>query len=146
MFTMAFLAGLPLPLNAGVVEEWVNRYDGPGSKSGVQTGIATICDSAGNIYVTGYTGSLVVSDNDIVTIKYDSSGTELWAAEYDYWGAKYERPDAIAVDDDGNVYVTGASQSAMITIKYDAYGNELWVQRVFPGDGRAIDIDAEGNI
>ena len=74
------------------------------------------------------------SDSDehsgYATIKYSSSGDSLWIARYDCPGSDDERPTAIAVDDLGNVYVTGAigeyGKQNCITVKYDSSGIEQW--------------------
>ncbi len=61
--------------------------------------------------------------------------TELWAVRYngpnDY---SYEQAAAMAVDRDGNVYITGESSTDcddhdFVTVKYDKQGNQLWVAR-----------------
>src|SRR5207244_3614852 len=55
-----------------------------------------------------------------------------------------DEPDAIAVDNTGNVYVTGYSGD-IATIKYDAIGNQLWVAHYYGVEGRAIAADNAGN-
>jgi len=130
---------------SGVIEEWVARFDGEGCANAVAV------DASGNVYVTG------VGKNEYVTIKYDSSGDELWVARYNgRVGRDYA--EAIAVDSEGNVYVTGRSYDDhggtnydYATIKYDASGNEQWVRRYNgPGNGgdsaNDMAVDASGNV
>ncbi|MEO0095774.1 MAG: SBBP repeat-containing protein [candidate division WOR-3 bacterium] len=52
-----------------------------------------------------------------MTIKYDSSGNEQWVARYNGTGDSIDYAYELAIDDSGNVYVTGASRTQlMITI------------------------------
>ena len=70
-------------------------------------------------------GSLSVND-DYLTIKYDGSGNQLWAARY-HGGNYQDGANALALDGAGNVYVTGGSHAFetgydYATVKYDAIG------------------------
>ncbi len=51
-----------------------------------------------------------------------------WVRTYDGWSARY-----IALDNAGDVYVTGNSGGDFCTIKYNANGDSLWVS-LFEGD------------
>jgi beta-propeller repeat-containing protein len=90
-------------------EQWIARYNGPDAFFDEATAIAV--DSSGNVYVTG---SSYDSDSasDYATIKYDSAGQEQWVSRYDAPGQSFDDPSAIAIDDSGAVYVTGASSVA----------------------------------
>jgi Beta-propeller repeat/Secretion system C-terminal sorting domain len=132
------------------VQQWVRHYNG-GHGSDAAAGL--IADAAGNIYVTGQsTGD--GTNHDYATIKYDAAGTELWVRRYDgptiEFARDYDRAAALALDADGNVFVTGNSSDDFATVKYDAAGTEIWVRRHNgPGAGgdwaTSIAVDASGN-
>ncbi len=111
---------------------WVRRYNGPGDSIDVARALAV--DNSGNVYVTG--GSLGSgTDMDYATIKYKPNGDIDWVRRYNGPGNGYDAANAVALDNWGNVYVTGWSYGGggtwldYATIKYDALGNELWVKR-----------------
>jgi len=140
-------------INAGPYQRWVARYNGPGNDTDWAYDMAL--DANGNVYVTGF--SYWSDDNrDYATIKYDTDSNELWVARYDGPGNGLDLAAAIALDADGNVYVTGYSEQGIensdyATIKYDTDGNELWVAR-YDGPGNSWDsaqdiaLDAFGNV
>jgi hypothetical protein len=126
----------------------VRRYTGPGNYDDWANAIAV--DGSGNVYVTGF-----IDDSatflDYATIKYDPNGNELWVRRYTEPGIWVDRAYAIALDNSGNVYVTGASRDDYATIKYSPQGNELWVRRYNgSGDGPdrayAIAVDGSNNV
>ncbi|HJW28578.1 MAG TPA: SBBP repeat-containing protein, partial [Saprospiraceae bacterium] len=132
---------------------WEQRYNGP--SNGDDQVSALVVDEQGNVYVTGNsmgngTGS------DYATLKYDSNGNLLWEQRYNGPGNYYDYAYALALDKQGNVYVTGASWGNgtgydYTTLKYDPNGNLLWEQR-YNGPSndydyaRALAIDARSNI
>ncbi len=132
---------------------WVARYSGPGNGADHANKIAV--DAAGNVYVTGASRG-VGTNFDYTTIKYDSDGNQIWVARYNGLASLDDNALAIALDADGNVYVTGGSFGVgtgldYATIKYDEHGNEVWVARYNgPGNGfdqaNAIAVDCAGNV
>jgi hypothetical protein len=156
MLATILVIEVPKDVSAQVTEEWVVRYTGPGS--GADRADAMALDSSGNIYVTG------LSDGngtglDYVTIKYDSDGNEIWSARYNGPGNSDDSSRDIALDNFGNVYVTGASAQDSnpprnrdyATAAYDSNGNELWVA-LYNSSGNsedwalAITTDPLGNV
>jgi hypothetical protein len=129
---------------------WVQRYNGPLNYNDGAYAIAL--DGFGNVYVTGYScGSGTYED--YATVKYDSSGNQLWVQRYNGPGNYSDEARAIETDGSGNVYVTGTSYGNgahydYATVKYDSAGNQLWVQRPgnYSDEARAIDTDGSGNV
>lgn len=141
------------------VKTWVARYNGTANKTDYPSKMVT--DTAGNIYVTGYScrnsssfGALcgMNADADYATIKYDSNGNQLWEARYDSGGD--DSAASLFVDNSGNVYVTGTSANPVmgndfVTIKYDSAGRQLWMSRYNGGifeNAAALYVDSFGNV
>jgi len=102
--------------NAGVAL-WTNRYN----RLYDDVPIALVLDAVGNLFVTGYT----MADNlrfDRLTIGYSNAGIPLWTNSYNGPGNNDDSGNAIAVDGNGNVFVTGYSYGTgnhdYATIKY----------------------------
>ena len=77
-------------------------------------------------------------------------GVPLWTNWYDAPGKVYEQANAIAVDADGNVIVTGYVQttngSDVDTIKYSNAGVPLWTNSFEGGSGWAITANNNGDV
>jgi len=130
---------------------WVARFDGRAHLEDHATAIAV--DAAGNVYVTGASMNSGgwFPNPDYTTIKYNSQGVLQWTAFYNGPGNSFDEPMAIALDPEGNVYITGASWGSCsnfclrstfmdyATIKYDNKGIEQWVAR-YDGPASKMDI------
>ena len=133
---------------------WVARYNGPANF--VDVALAILLDGQGSVYVAGdsYGGSGF--DYDYAIVKYNSSGQLLWVRRYNGTGSREDRFSALAVDRQGNAYLTGSSFDSgvdwdFVTVKYDANGNQVWIRRYnrlgnSNDYARAIAVDGYGNV
>lgn len=91
----------------------------------------------------------------IIALPINAQIKESWAVRYDNGGV--DKSNAIGIDDFGNVFITGSSNSAgvgtedYLTIKYNSAGSEEWTSRI-NGSGGSVDIayalviDSSGSI
>src|ERR1039458_7610685 len=119
---------------------FIAKLDGSGnalwakSAGGIYSdeGYGIAADAAGNAYITGLFGNhspiifgtdtlLNSGGSDIFTVKYNSSGTVVWAKSAG--GTGNEVPGGIAIDAGGNVYITGAFSSSMMFFAYFTLSN-----------------------
>jgi uncharacterized delta-60 repeat protein len=131
-------------------ERWVARYD-PIDAYDYANALAV--DNKGNVYVTGWSYVGFINDMDYCTVKYDSSGNEIWAKNFNGPSSYEDEATDIAVDNSGNCYVTGRTwgfgTQNYTTVKYDTLGNILWVASYDNGRedvARAIKVSPSENI
>jgi hypothetical protein len=145
--------------------------------SGVVTEKSICVDAAGNSYVTGFFqvsatfGSITLTNTsgsglNLYLVKYNSWGGVVWA--HNAGGHSGNEGEAVAVDDSGNVYLTGyftdtivfgsttfitsSSYGAAFLVKYNSAGNVIWAKQLGTGSGNggtiphSVAIDYSGNI
>jgi uncharacterized delta-60 repeat protein len=134
-------------------KRWKVRYSVPGARL-ESKGVAL--NPEGELFVLGeyirQNGLL----RDYLTVKYDANGRELWSRRYRGPHPGHNQPRAMAVDDAGNVYVTGSSLQKgsvndIVTVKYGPQGERLWVSAYqapagTSGEPVAMAVDATGNV
>ncbi|PID28092.1 MAG: hypothetical protein CSB55_06140 [Candidatus Cloacimonadota bacterium] len=128
-------------------------------------------DDQGNLYITGsFSGNATFGDitlysegnDDIFIAKADNNGNWLWAKRAG--SSRYDYGKSIAVDDQGNLYITGsfygnanfgnitlysAGVSDIFIAKTDNNGNWLWAKRAGGTSydyGKGIAVDDQGNL
>jgi hypothetical protein len=113
----------------------------------IDEGNGIAVDSAGNVFVTGYTfgdmdGNISNGSSDIFISKY-SGGTRQWTVQPGT--ADYETGDGIALDADGNIYIVG---TGFLLSKYNSVGVLQWSVPVDYNSamGFGIDLDPTGNV
>lgn len=137
--------------------QWSYTYDYIGQSD---KGVGVVLDALGNAYITGYSDENVADsadNNDIVTIKVDAAGNELWVQRYNGTGNLRDEPSRILLDNNGNVLVCGRTENVhdddFVLLRYDgSTGNPVWATPFtyggpFTNDDRALDmtIDSGNN-
>ena len=144
---------LTIKYNSTGVQQWEQRYNGPGNSTDNINSLAL--DAAGNVYIAGFTGGSGTG-NDGITIKYNSSGVQQWMQTFNGPGNGNDNARSLSLDAAGNVYITGysagvSSGADYTTIKYNSSGVQQWLQTYNgPGnsdeDAYSLVLDASGNI
>jgi uncharacterized delta-60 repeat protein len=145
---------ITIKYDTGGTQQWASQYDGPAGNYDEAHAIAV--DASGNVYVTGYTQTAVLTNYDYATVKYNAAGTQQWAKTYNGTGNDVDRANAIKLDAANNVYITGRSIGVspaaedIVTIKYDNAGNQVWLARYNGAngydEGKALALDLSGNV
>ncbi|MFO0358576.1 MAG: SBBP repeat-containing protein, partial [Sphingobacteriaceae bacterium] len=160
---------------------WATNYGG----SGNDVGTSIYTDSNGNVFVNGYTesvdfpvqnaGTFIQGNNngglnyarDAFILKFSNTGTRIWSTYYG--GSGDDFGSSICTDSNGNVFVTGYTDSNdfpvqnsgayfqgvlngfenAFLLKFDNNGNRLWAT-YYGGSlrdyGYSISTDSNGNL
>jgi uncharacterized delta-60 repeat protein len=126
------LNGALVKYNQAGAQQWVRYYNGASNGDDYINDMKL--DAAGNIYMTG-TSFNTPTQNDYITLKYNSAGTKLWEARYigNYLNGN-NSAYSLGLDAAGNVYVTGASFETtagtdIVTVKYSSTGSLQWAMK-----------------
>jgi uncharacterized delta-60 repeat protein len=153
LFFILVLVVFSSSTNSQVVYQWARNYNGTGNYTDQLAGM--VIDNSGNVIITGNSSSSnTIFTEDWVTIKYGPNGDSLWGQRFNGTANHSDIPYDIAVDNSGNVYVTGQCRDTggtwnYCTIKYSPNGAQLWKQ-TYNGSGTdgafAIALDNAGNV
>nr|WP_228042032.1 S8 family serine peptidase [Tychonema sp. LEGE 07196] len=139
--TSEFSQILEVKENSDPKLEWVRQFGT--SLQEIGRDIAT--DSAGNIYMVGFTGDgdTTTGNWDTLFTKYDSNGNKLWQKFLDNPATDFA--SGVKIDAANNVYIVGYTNSSSDSdrdayiYKYDSNGNEIW-QKVFSSQDTFADL------
>lgn len=161
-FDNVYVTGSTDGYGAGLSDAFLLKYGPSGEFQFSKTwggsqndyGSGVVVDGAGSIYVTGSTGSYGAGQSDVFLLKYDPSGNlsfhEIWG------GAQNDYSSGIAVDEAGNTYITGYTNSfgdtsgisAVFLLKYSPSGSLLF-QKTWGGTqndyGSGVAVDSAGD-
>jgi hypothetical protein len=157
--------------NSAGIRQWGTYYGG----TSADYGRSCVTDTAGNVYLAGYTESTtniasnghqntLGGSNDAFLVKFNSAGTRQWATYYGGTGEEYGY--SCAVDALGNVYLAGETRSTSniassghqntigggidaFLVKFNSAGVRQWATYYGgTGDDRGYSctLDGSGNI
>ena len=121
---------ITIKYNSSGTREWIAFYDDINYQERAN---AIAIDSIGNIYVTGNHFGGLYAGYSFITIKYNSSGAQLWADKANIPDG-FNISQAIKLDASGNVYVVGSkgypgtNMNDFVTIKYNSSGVKKWTR------------------
>jgi len=135
-------------------EIWVSRYNGAANGGDIPNAICL--SNSGDIIVTGVTNTDVSGIlANYATIKYNAAGQIQWIGIYNGPGNNNDSATSVAIDDSGNVFVTGKSIGTgasfdFATIKYTPSGVPQYVARFSYSESskdvaNSIKVDEYGN-
>jgi hypothetical protein len=148
--------------NSAGTREWTKKLGVAGAST---YGLAIATDTAGDVYITGYTtgsldGNSITGNFDLFIVKYDSDGEKQWS---ELLGVAAESTYAfdIVTDLSDNVIIVGETSGAVdsnvligtsdiLVAKYDSAGTKLWTKQVggvgTQSVGMAVAVDLSLNI
>jgi hypothetical protein len=136
--------GLDGNTSSGSQDIFLVKYNSSGTKqwtkqlgtSSEDVGTGVTVDSSNNVYVSGYTaggldGNTNSGSNDLILVKYNSSGTKQWTKQLGT--SSNDKGEGVTVDSSNNVYVSGYTDggldgntssggSDLILVKYNSSG------------------------
>lgn len=143
--------------NSSGVLQWNTMSGNPANQDDVPSDI--FVDATGNAYVTGTSDAIAggAENLEFMTVKYNSTGAQLWIKYFDGTVTNAEDiPAQLLTDASGNVWVAGganftATQKDATLIKYNSTG-VLLATKTFNGKGdfndkaKAIATDVSNNL
>ena len=157
-----YITGFTKTFGAGSLDMVLIKYNNLGKQqwnttwggSGVDYGSGISLDSSNNIYLVGVTNSFGAGSSDIVLVKYNSLGEQLWNTT---WGGSNSDGtwDGIVLDSSDNILLAGHSiiygtgHYDIVLVKYNNLGEQQW-NTTWGGSGddygEAIAFDSSENI
>jgi hypothetical protein len=152
--------------------EWAEKIGGKGEDNNH----CITFDKSGNIYVVGEFSTDTLNFNNVISLinsgssdgyiaKYNSNGICQWAEKIS--GSSYDNANSIVVDENGNIFVSGAYESGLLNFnngiileykdnhrnggylaKYNSIGFCQWAEKIAGSvdDVLSLSIDGKGNI
>jgi len=135
--------------NENGTEQWSKSFGGTGDDKGYEI----VQDQEGNYIIIGQTSSIGNGEDDVLLLKVNSRGEEVWQKAFG--GPFNDRGFSLAAAKDGGYILTGRTEviedesANVYLIRTDANGNLLWEQNFGGTDievGRGVIEASDGSI
>ncbi len=132
------------------VQQWVKQYNGTANLEDIPFDLSYL--PSGKIVLTGSTNNS--ANDDIVTIAYNTAGTQLWLKTFIGIGGGKDEPAEMEFDNSENLYIAGRTSNGInndgLLIKYNSSGTQLW-SSIYDNNGWndkgiCLDISANGTV
>ncbi len=130
-----------LKFNSTGALKWLQKYifDGDDAFRGIAI------DSDDNIYCVSSQPSSYYVSAAIHLLKYSNTGELLWKTT---WNSIYSSDygEDVLIDQEGDIYVGGTSESSLVVIKFTNEGDQIWNRTRYYATGFGIALDNENNV
>ena len=144
---------LTIKLNSAGDTVWTKKFNyTTANEDDIPVSIAL--DNAGNIVVAGYSDSdpsSIVSNDDVLTLKYSGAGSLLWTQRYNGLNNGIDRACKVSINTTNDIYIGGRVDNGdddYLLIKYSSAGSQTWLRSFDNGSndrGITMAMDATGN-
>jgi len=106
--------------------QWMQTYNG--ANNGIQQAVDVQIDNDGNVYVLASEAAPPTYNNDILLLKYNSTGSLLWEQRYNSPTSLSDIPKSLIIDSNSDICIMGQSNAAILILKYSTTGDIVWTQ------------------
>jgi len=131
---------LILKFDTNGTQLWNTTWGGSAEDSGRDISI----DSENHLYVVGSTKSFGAGSSDIVIIKYDSNGTQLWNTTIG--SNDYDSSQGVTIDEANFIYIAANTPTGVLIMKFHSDGSQIWnttLGGLNHATSNAITVDSE---
>ncbi len=121
--------------------EWVSKYDGASNSLDIPGDF--IIDDNSNVYITGTTFVDYTTGYDLILVKYDDFGVELWRTSYSHGNGDDEGVNITIINN--TLYITCIYQDKLILMNYSLNGELLWEKLIVANNYNCNDVETISN-
>lgn len=119
--------------STGGAPVWNTQYNHNATLNSYDTPSDLVIDASGNVYVVATVYQGAATDDDILLIRYNTTGTITNTVVYNGTANDKDKPNEIIIDGTGNLYICGSAKNTataedFLVAKYDNNLGFLWAK------------------